>query len=148
MRPSFVLIASLFSFLAGPASAEKELLWGDTHLHTSNSFDAYLNTNTTTDPDSAYRFAKGEPVVYPVTGVRVQLETPLDFLVVADHGEYYGVIRHVVDRGIPLRGDEDDRAEPRRWRSTWAVKPSRIVFIQRKHCLPMPPSDIVGAPDV
>ena len=86
---------------AAPAAADKELLWGDTHLHTSNSFDAYLNTNTTTDPDSAYRFAKGDPVVFPVTGVRVQLGTPLDFLVVADHGEYFGVIRHVVDRGIP-----------------------------------------------
>ena len=40
--------------------AETELLWGDTHLHTSNSFDAFLRENTSADPDTAYRFAKGD----------------------------------------------------------------------------------------
>ncbi|HBM88245.1 MAG TPA: hypothetical protein DD437_06865, partial [Rhodobiaceae bacterium] len=53
--------------LSGQAAhaADTELLWGDTHLHTSYSFDAYLNRNMTADPDTAYRYAKGLPVVNP-----------------------------------------------------------------------------------
>lgn len=88
---------------AGDATAppRRQLLWGDTHLHTSNSFDAYLNRNMSSDPDTAFRFAKGLPVVHPFHRARVQIDTPLDFLVVSDHAEYLGVIRHIVDRGIP-----------------------------------------------
>jgi hypothetical protein len=88
--------------LAPPAVCQtKQLFWGDTHLHTSNSFDAYLNRNTTADPDTAYRYAKGLPVIHPYHRARVQIETPLDFLVVSDHAEYLGVVRRIVDQGIP-----------------------------------------------
>ncbi len=73
------------------------LLWGDTHLHTSYSFDAFLNQNHSADPDTAYRWAKGLPVIHPYNRTRVQIETPLDFLVVADHAETMGVIRALVN---------------------------------------------------
>ena len=76
------------------------LLWGDTHLHTSFSFDAFLSGNRTTGPDTAYRFARGLPVVHPYTGTRVQLQTPLDFLVITDHAEFYGGIRDLYENGI------------------------------------------------
>lgn len=90
--------------LAEEPRDQRRVLWGDTHLHTCNSFDAYLNRNQTTDPDTAYRFAKGLPVVHPFHRARVQLRTPLDFLAVSDHAEYLGVIRHVAERGIPSEG--------------------------------------------
>ena len=82
-------------------SAQKQLLWGDTHLHSNNSFDAYLNRNASADPDTAYRYAKGLPVIHPYHRARVQIETPLDFLVVSDHAEYLGVVRTIVESGIP-----------------------------------------------
>ena len=88
----------------GEAADEKTLLWGDTHVHSSNSFDAYLNTNLTAGPETAYRYAKGLPVVHPGHKARIQIETPLDFLVVADHAEYLGTIRHVVEKGVPREG--------------------------------------------
>ena len=69
------------------------LLFGDTHLHTAYSFDAYLNNNQTALPDTAYRFAKGLPVVHPYHRARVQLRDPLDFLVVSDHAELLGMMR-------------------------------------------------------
>jgi Protein of unknown function (DUF3604) len=75
------------------AEADNELLFGDTHLHTSYSFDAYLNKNQTADPDTAYRWARGLPVVHPYNKARVQIGTPLDFLIVSDHAELFGVIR-------------------------------------------------------
>jgi hypothetical protein len=101
-----LVVASLVALLvSGVASAEdKRLLWGDTHLHSRNSFDAYLNRNMTADPATAYRFAMGLPVVHPFHRARVQIETPLDFLVVADHAENLGVMGYVVDRGIPRDG--------------------------------------------
>lgn len=74
-------------------ASEKQLLWGDTHLHSSYSFDAYLFQNRTADPDTAYRYAKGLPVIHPFHRGRVQIDTPLDFLVVADHAELLGVVR-------------------------------------------------------
>jgi hypothetical protein len=72
-----------------------ELLWGDTHLHTSYSFDAFLNQNKSADPDTAYRWAKGLPVIHPYNRSRIQINTPLDFLVVSDHAELMGVIRAI-----------------------------------------------------
>lgn len=83
-----------------PAGEKKVLLWGDTHLHTSNSFDAYLNGNMTADPETAYRFARGEPVLHPFTKARVQIGRPLDFLVVSDHAEFYGGIKDIYEDGI------------------------------------------------
>ncbi len=84
-------LALLASF--SNAEVPSELLFGDTHLHTSYSFDAYLNKNQTVDPDTAYRWAKGMPVVHAFNRTRVQIGTPLDFLVVSDHAELMGVIR-------------------------------------------------------
>ncbi|MEJ2504597.1 MAG: DUF3604 domain-containing protein, partial [Gemmatimonadota bacterium] len=68
------------------------VLWGDTHLHTGNSFDVYLFGTPTSTPETAYRFARGEAVTSPTTGEEWQLSRPLDFLVVADHAEMLGTI--------------------------------------------------------
>ena len=79
---------------------ETQLLWGDTHLHTNYSPDAYSLLTTTATPDTAYRFAKGLPVIADLSRSRVQIDTPLDFLVVTDHAEFMGVIPEVA-RGNP-----------------------------------------------
>lgn len=90
----------LFLFLPLIAQAEKKLLWGDTHLHTYYSPDAYLNQNQSIGPDTAYRFAKGWPVTHPSTKEKVQLNAPLDFLVIADHAESMGVIKASIEKKI------------------------------------------------
>ena len=68
--------------------------FGDTHLHTSLSFDAYGDGNTTKAPEDAYRFAKGEQVEGH-DGVPIRMSRPLDFIVIADHAEYMGVVQGV-----------------------------------------------------
>ena len=64
--------------------------WGDNHLHTKLSLDAGFFGNTL-GPEESYRFAMGEEVTSS-TGLRVKLIRPLDWLVVADHGAYYGLV--------------------------------------------------------
>ena len=88
-------IAGLALFLPSSSAADPEdrqVFYGDTHLHTSWSPDASLMGNRSADPDTAYRFAKGLPVIHPKHRARVQIETPLDFLAVSDHAEFMGVI--------------------------------------------------------
>ncbi len=72
MRKSHNLVkVAWFALAASTASADapQQLLFGDTHLHTSYSFDAYLNKNQTADPDTAYRWARGLPVVHPLWAI-------------------------------------------------------------------------------
>ena len=66
------------------------VFFGDTHLHTAASGDAFGFGNKLSDED-ALRFARGEEVV-SAHGERVKLSRPLDFLVVADHAEAYGAM--------------------------------------------------------
>ena len=68
----------------------KQVFWGDTHLHSNFSMDAFIFGNTL-GPDDAYRFAKGEKVM-ATRGQPAQLREPLDFLVLADHTDGVGAM--------------------------------------------------------
>ena len=73
-------------------AAEKQPLFGDLHIHTRVSMDAYA-TGTLASPDDAYRYAMGEAIeVYsgdPDLGMRLaQIDRPLDFAAVTDHAEW------------------------------------------------------------
>lgn len=81
----------LLLFASAGCLGQTVLLWGDTHLHTSHSTDGYASMNQLADPDVAYRYAKGEPVLHPTLRTRVTIPRPLDFLVVADHSDYLGL---------------------------------------------------------
>lgn len=112
----------LAAAVSSQVSAEEptKLLFGDTHLHTSYSFDAYLNKNQTADPDTAYRWAKGMPVIHPYNRAKVQIQTPLDFLVVADHAELMGVIRAVNNDTAELE-DMGLWGNVKRWLTTYVL---------------------------
>jgi len=86
-----------------PPNPLKNAYFGDLHLHTSMSFDAFtFRTNTL--PEDSYRFAQGEAVDY--MGQKVQRRSPLDFLAVTDHSEYLGVMRIAADLKGPFAGSE------------------------------------------
>lgn len=69
--------------------------FGDLHVHTSWSFDAFV-FNVRTTPDDAYNFGKGEPIAH-VSGEPIQTQRPLDFMAVSDHAEYMGVMMQMLD---------------------------------------------------
>ena len=96
----FVLLISTVLSTGAHADAQRNVFFGDTHLHSAFSADASLLGNKSATPDVSYRFAQGLPVLHPQHGGRVQLDRPLDFLAVSDHAETLGVIPAMV------RGDE------------------------------------------
>lgn len=77
------------------AAFPEQVYWGDTHLHTSNSVDAF-GFGVRLGPEEALRFAMGEEVT-ATTGIKAKLARPLDFLVITDHSEGLGATKALYD---------------------------------------------------
>src|SRR5512143_1541834 len=81
--------------------------FGDTHLHTSFSFDAGAFGARLT-PRDAYRFARGEQITAS-SNQPVKLSRPLDFLVVADHSDGFGFFPLLMSGDPELLATEQGR---------------------------------------
>ena len=107
---SRLLGIGLLSALAAPAAmaqaAEekvqenplKEAYFGEQHVHTGVSMDAFIAGNRLT-PDDAYRFAQGEEIM--VNGSLHRIKRPLDFVAVTDHSEFMGEAYSLMNKGAP-----------------------------------------------
>jgi len=79
----------------------KNVYFGEQHMHTRNSFDAFtLGVNQTWD--QAYEYAKGNEVTLSTSGEKIQKRTPYDFVAITDHAEYFGVLKEFRDPASPL----------------------------------------------
>ncbi len=93
------------------AAANGMPLFGDLHVHTSFSFDAAANSTGAT-PAHAQRFARGRSIPFfpldeqgkPIGSV--QIDRPLDFLAVTDHGEFLGERALCRTPGSPVYDNE------------------------------------------
>ncbi len=81
-----------------PNHPMKEAWFGEQHIHTAYSLDAFLG-GTRITPFDAYRFAKGAEV--EVNGTKHQLDRPLDWVVVTDHAEFLGEMYSAFTPGAP-----------------------------------------------
>jgi len=107
-------------------SYPSNVYWGDTHVHTALSGDAYAMGARLT-PDDAYRFAKGE-TVRANGGEAVRLRRPLDFLMVSDHAENLGVLPRLAagDGSVP------ETEASRRWAQALADHPpARSILLAK-----------------
>lgn len=113
-----------------PVNANREAYFGETHVHTAFSLDAYIG-GARLSPSDAYRFAKGEAV--DVGGQRKQLKRPLDFAAVTDHAEYLGEMYSTIYPDAPGH-DQDllqqlrtmtDPDERREWFLKYVVSANR-----------------------
>mgnify|MGYP000545453265 CR=1 FL=1 len=83
------------------ANPNRNVYFGDLHIHTRNSFDAYI-FNVRTTPEDAYKFGLGETVKHPA-GYDIKLEgPPLDFMAVTDHAAYLGHLPAMDTEGTEL----------------------------------------------
>ena len=77
---------------ASQPNPERNAYFGETHIHTSWSVDAWVMGNRITGPTEAYHYAKGGTIKHPM-GFDIKIDTPLDFMGVTDHSEYVGVTK-------------------------------------------------------
>ena len=75
---------------------ERNVYYGDLHVHTAYSFDGYA-FGTLATPYDAYRFAKGEAIKNPA-GFNMQLTRPMDFYAVTDHAVFLGLLKAAADK--------------------------------------------------
>ncbi|HET9832591.1 MAG TPA: DUF3604 domain-containing protein [Vicinamibacterales bacterium] len=80
---------------------DREAYFGETHLHTSWSVDAWVFGNRVTGPGDAYKYAQGQPIKHPL-GYDIKIDTPLDFMGVTDHSEYVGVTKEANTPGSAI----------------------------------------------
>ena len=85
-------------------NSERNAYFGDLHVHTMYSFDAFI-FGTTSSPDDAYEFAKGGSITHPA-GFEMKLDVPLDFYGVTDHAFYLGVLREMADPATEISKHE------------------------------------------
>jgi hypothetical protein len=84
------LVASCIIMTSTASGQETQLLWGDLHVHTNMSQDAYPS-NQGVSPEMAYRFARGIPIYYPNLDTKIKIDRPLDFMAVTDHAVSLGI---------------------------------------------------------
>jgi len=86
---------------SGQPNPLKNVYFGEQHMHTQNSFDAWTVGVRGTWAE-AYEFALGKPSKLSTTGEPMQRKTPYDFVAITDHSEYYGVFKNMADPKSPL----------------------------------------------
>jgi len=89
---------------AAPDPAKRQVYFGEQHLHSQWSPDAYA-AGTRQKPEDAYRWAMGEEITLSTTGEKLRKATPYDFVALTDHAEYLGVFPQLADPNGPFAGN-------------------------------------------
>ncbi|MBL4574882.1 MAG: DUF3604 domain-containing protein, partial [Opitutaceae bacterium] len=121
---------------------EKNVYFGETHIHTAFSLDAYLG-GTRLKHEEAYRYARGESVT--LLGRELKRNRPLDFIAISDHAEYIGEMYSTMTEGAP--GHDQELLEELRTlteakdREEWFLK---YVVSSNRSTTPQHPSFFAG----
>ncbi len=145
-----LLGAALSGLMMAPALAqqknpERDAYFGETHVHTSWSLDAWLIGNRITDPGDAYKYFKGEPIKHPM-GFEVKIDTPLDWAGVTDHSEYVGVMRLANDPSSPI--SKLPAAQPLIIRANTQAEIERIFVYGVRVLMGGPPVKALMSPEI
>ena len=86
---------------SGKPNPLKNVYFGEQHIHSQNSPDAFAMGGRGTWED-IYNYAQGKPIKLSTTGLTIQKKSPYDFVGITDHAEYYGVMPRLIDPSDPL----------------------------------------------
>jgi hypothetical protein len=89
-----------------PDPANRQVFFGEQHLHTNASADAYIQGNHKNTIEDAFKYNKGLPVKKYLTGETVQRKTPYDWTAVTDHAEYLGLLNRLGEDPPPVSPDD------------------------------------------
>lgn len=86
---------------SGKKNPLKNVYFGEQHLHTQASPDAFAVGTRGTWSD-AYDYALGKEVKLSTTGKKIKKNTLYDFVAITDHAEYFDVMPALIDPKDPL----------------------------------------------
>lgn len=124
---------------------DRDAYFGETHIHTSWSVDAWLMGNRMTGPDDAYKYAQGQTIKHPL-GYDIRIETPMDFMGVTDHSEYVGVTKEANTPGSAL--SKLPEAQPLILKDPNNQADIQKVFTYLVNMLSKPPVKALMSPEV
>ncbi|MEH6570113.1 MAG: DUF3604 domain-containing protein [Halioglobus sp.] len=142
LRTALLFSAAFNAVAETPAeNPMRNVYFGETHVHTAYSLDAFLG-GTRQTPSDAYRAAKGETVI--VNGQPHRMRRPLDFAAVTDHVEYLGEMYAALNPGVPGHDNPilqqliglSDPDERRRWFMKYVIQNSRSATPKRTEFFP------------
>jgi hypothetical protein len=83
-------------------NSQKDVYFGDLHIHTSWSLDAFA-FQVRVGPEDAYRYVRGGAIDH-VSGTKIQMQgPPLDFIALTEHANYMGIPSAAQDPESPIR---------------------------------------------
>src|SRR5499426_2935121 len=148
----FTLGLGLFGALTtgGPAALaapnpERNAYFGETHVHTSWSLDAFSMGNMLTTPGDAYKYFKGEPIKHPL-GYDVKIDTPLDWAGVTDHSEYAGVVNLANEPGSAV--SKLPAAQPLILKAKTKEEMTRVALYAINVLVAGPPQKALMSPEI
>ena len=127
------------------ASPERHAYFGETHVHTSWSLDAFALGNTLTNPGDAYKYFKGESIKHPL-GFEVKIDTPLDWAGVTDHSEYAGVVNLANEPGSAV--SKLSEAEPLILKARSKEEMERVALYAINTLASGPPVKALMSPEI
>src|SRR5215510_9352329 len=133
------------SALAQEKNPDRDAYFGETHVHTSWSLDAWLFGNRVTGPADAYKYFKGEPIKHPL-GYDIKIDTPLDFAGVTDHSEYAGVVQLANDPKSPVR--KVPEAQPLILKARTEAEMTRVALYAIEKLIPGAPVQALMKPEI
>jgi hypothetical protein len=124
---------------------ERNAYFGESHVHTSWSLDAFAIGNIVTTPADSYKYFKGEPIKHPL-GYEVKIDTPLDWAGVTDHSEYAGIVQLANQPGSAV--SKIPEAQPLILKSRTPADMQRLAVYIIGTLGPSPPVKALMSPEI
>jgi hypothetical protein len=124
---------------------DRNAYFGEEHIHTSWSVDAWVMGNRITGPDDALKYAQGQTIKHPM-GYDIKIDTPMDFMGVTDHAEYVGVTRLANTPGSAV--SKLPEAQPLIMKDPNSAEEQQRVFLYLLSLTSKPPIKAFMTPEV